>query len=47
MRERRRIGRLVFTAGACPLDGQGNTVAIGNYAEQAAPSDLQPSNRIT
>jgi len=26
---------LVFTAGACPLDGQGNTVAIGNYAEQA------------
>jgi enamine deaminase RidA (YjgF/YER057c/UK114 family) len=26
---------LVFTAGACPLDGQGNTVAIGDYAEQA------------
>ena len=26
---------LVFTAGACPLDDQGNTVAIGDYAEQA------------
>jgi enamine deaminase RidA (YjgF/YER057c/UK114 family) len=26
---------LVFTAGACPLDGQGRTVAIGDYAEQA------------
>jgi enamine deaminase RidA (YjgF/YER057c/UK114 family) len=34
---------LVFTAGACPLDGQGNTVAIADYAEQArqAMSNLQ------
>lgn len=27
--------RLVFTAGACPLDREGNTVAIGDYAGQA------------
>ena len=27
--------RLVFTAGACPLDRDGVTVAIGDYAEQA------------
>jgi enamine deaminase RidA (YjgF/YER057c/UK114 family) len=30
-----RSARLVFAAGACPLDREGNTVAIGNYAEQA------------
>jgi enamine deaminase RidA (YjgF/YER057c/UK114 family) len=28
-------GRLVFTAGACPLDADGNTVAIGDVAGQA------------
>lgn len=28
-------GRAVFTAGACPLDAQGNTVAIGDVAAQA------------
>ncbi|WP_182112360.1 MULTISPECIES: RidA family protein [unclassified Actinotalea] len=28
-------GRLVFTAGACPLDGDGNTVAVGDVAGQA------------
>jgi enamine deaminase RidA (YjgF/YER057c/UK114 family) len=28
-------GRLVFTAGACPLDAQGRTVAVGDYAGQA------------
>lgn len=28
--------RLVFLAGACPLDGDGATVAPGNYAAQAA-----------
>ena len=27
--------RLVFLAGACPLDSDGNTVAIGDYAGQA------------
>jgi enamine deaminase RidA (YjgF/YER057c/UK114 family) len=27
--------RLVFLAGACPLDSQGNTVGAGNYVEQA------------
>ena len=27
--------RLVFTAGACPLDSAGNTVAIGDVAGQA------------
>jgi enamine deaminase RidA (YjgF/YER057c/UK114 family) len=29
------VGRLVFTAGACPLDAVGNTVAIGDVAGQA------------
>ncbi len=28
--------RLVFPAGACPLDGDGRTVAPGDYAAQAA-----------
>ena len=32
---RRDVGRLVFTAGACPLDAAGNTVAIGDVAGQA------------
>ncbi|MFI6518140.1 RidA family protein [Spirillospora sp. NPDC050679] len=27
--------RAVWTAGACPLDGDGNTVAVGDYAGQA------------
>jgi enamine deaminase RidA (YjgF/YER057c/UK114 family) len=27
--------RLVFAAGACPLDADGNTVTIGSYAGQA------------
>lgn len=27
--------RLVFTAGACPLDADGNTVAVGDLAGQA------------
>jgi enamine deaminase RidA (YjgF/YER057c/UK114 family) len=38
---------LVLTAGACPLDSQGNTVAIGDYAEQArqAMSNLQTALR--
>ena len=29
-------GQLVFTAGACPLDADGNTVAVGDIAGQAA-----------
>ena len=29
------VSRLVFTAGACPLDADGNTVAIGDVAGQA------------
>jgi enamine deaminase RidA (YjgF/YER057c/UK114 family) len=29
------VRRLVFTAGACPLDADGNTVAIGDVAGQA------------
>ncbi|WP_460366040.1 RidA family protein [Actinocorallia lasiicapitis] len=29
-------GSVIFTAGACPLDADGNTVAIGDYAGQAA-----------
>ncbi|MDX6569129.1 MAG: hypothetical protein QOH15_1707 [Gaiellales bacterium] len=29
------VARLVFTAGACPLDADGNTVAIGDVAGQA------------
>jgi enamine deaminase RidA (YjgF/YER057c/UK114 family) len=29
------VQRLVFTAGACPLDAQGATVAIGDFAGQA------------
>lgn len=28
-------GRTVFTAGACPLDSQGHTVAVGDFAGQA------------
>jgi enamine deaminase RidA (YjgF/YER057c/UK114 family) len=28
-------GRTVFTAGACPLDSEGNTVALGDVAGQA------------
>jgi enamine deaminase RidA (YjgF/YER057c/UK114 family) len=28
--------KLLFLAGACPLDAQGNTVAVGDYAGQAA-----------
>lgn len=28
--------RLIFLAGACPLDERGNTVAPGDYAAQAA-----------
>lgn len=28
--------RLVFLAGACPLDADGRTVAVGDYAGQAA-----------
>jgi enamine deaminase RidA (YjgF/YER057c/UK114 family) len=31
----RDVRRLVFTAGACPLDAGGNTVAIGDVAGQA------------
>ena len=27
--------RLIFLAGACPLDADGNTVAVGDYAGQA------------
>lgn len=29
------VDRLVFTAGACPLDADGNTVAIGDVTGQA------------
>ncbi|MFZ0664324.1 MAG: RidA family protein [Acidimicrobiales bacterium] len=29
------ISRLVFTAGACPLDENGNTVCVGDFAGQA------------
>jgi enamine deaminase RidA (YjgF/YER057c/UK114 family) len=29
------VSRLVFTAGACPLDADGRTVAIGDVAGQA------------
>lgn len=29
------VSRLVFTAGACPLDGAGETVAVGDVAGQA------------
>jgi enamine deaminase RidA (YjgF/YER057c/UK114 family) len=29
------VRRLVFTAGACPLDEQGETVAVGDVAGQA------------
>ena len=29
------VSRLVFTAGACPLDAVGNTVALGDVAGQA------------
>ncbi|GGC69060.1 RidA family protein [Hoyosella rhizosphaerae] len=28
--------RLIFLAGACPLDKDGNTVAVGDYGGQAA-----------
>jgi enamine deaminase RidA (YjgF/YER057c/UK114 family) len=28
-------GRMAFTAGACPLDAEGNTVAVGDVAGQA------------
>jgi enamine deaminase RidA (YjgF/YER057c/UK114 family) len=27
--------RLIFAAGACPLDSEGSTVAVGDYAAQA------------
>ena len=29
------LGRLIFTAGACPLDAQGRTVAPGDLEAQA------------
>ena len=29
-------GRVIFTAGACPLDADGNTVAVGDIAGQAS-----------
>jgi enamine deaminase RidA (YjgF/YER057c/UK114 family) len=29
------VGRTIFTAGACPLDSDGNTVAIGDVTGQA------------
>lgn len=29
------VSRLIFTAGACPLDASGETVAVGNVAAQA------------
>jgi enamine deaminase RidA (YjgF/YER057c/UK114 family) len=37
------VRRLVFTAGACPLDERGETVAVGDLAGQAeqAMSNLQ------
>lgn len=28
-------GSIIFTAGACPLDGEGNVVALGNVTAQA------------
>jgi enamine deaminase RidA (YjgF/YER057c/UK114 family) len=31
-----RVGDLVFTAGACPLDADGEVVAVGDVAGQAA-----------
>lgn len=31
----RDVSRLVFTAGACPLDSEGKTVSIGDVAGQA------------
>jgi enamine deaminase RidA (YjgF/YER057c/UK114 family) len=31
----RDVSRLVFTAGACPLDGDGNTMAKGDVGAQA------------
>ena len=31
----RDVSRLVFTAGACPLDSEGKTVSIGDIAGQA------------
>ncbi|OLT46069.1 enamine deaminase RidA [Saccharomonospora sp. CUA-673] len=31
-----RDARLIFLAGSCPLDQAGKTVAVGNYAGQAA-----------
>lgn len=30
------VGNLVFTAGACPLNSQGETVAVGDISGQAA-----------
>ncbi|MDT0441826.1 MULTISPECIES: Rid family hydrolase [unclassified Streptomyces] len=30
--------RLIFLAGACPLNGDGTTAAVGDYAGQAAKS---------
>ena len=31
----RDVSRLVFTAGACPLDSEGNTVSVGDIVGQA------------
>jgi enamine deaminase RidA (YjgF/YER057c/UK114 family) len=31
----RDVSRLVFTAGACPLDSEGKTVSVGDIAGQA------------
>jgi enamine deaminase RidA (YjgF/YER057c/UK114 family) len=31
----RGVSRLVFTAGACPLDSEGKTVSVGDIAGQA------------
>ena len=30
------VSKLIFLAGACPLDARGDTVAPGDYAAQAA-----------
>ncbi|TDQ50291.1 hypothetical protein [Actinorugispora endophytica] len=37
--------RAVWTAGACPLDADGNTVAVGDYASRARSGPLGDPDR--
>ena len=39
--------RLIFLAGACPLNKDGSTAAIGDFAGQAAKAEPRLTDRLT